>query len=76
MLFDWRWAALNCHCCHFCGCAGAKQARRATWIGASCDQTFIRIDESLINAHTLARSNIVASYSSIGKQAVDIVCYD
>ncbi|XP_035827428.1 E3 ubiquitin-protein ligase MYCBP2 isoform X3 [Aplysia californica] len=45
---------------------GAKYGRRATWIGASGDQTIMRIDESLINAHTLTRSNIFASKTCIG----------
>ncbi|CAG5134648.1 unnamed protein product, partial [Candidula unifasciata] len=45
---------------------GAKYGRRATWVGASGDQTIMRIDESLINAHTLARSNIFASKTCIG----------
>ncbi|XP_059170813.1 E3 ubiquitin-protein ligase MYCBP2-like isoform X4 [Physella acuta] len=45
---------------------GAKYGRRATWIGASGDQTMMRIDESLINAHTLSRSNIFASKTCIG----------
>ena len=46
---------------------GAKHGRRATWIGGSGDQTYIRIDESLINAHSLNRSTIVANHSAIGK---------
>lgn len=45
---------------------GPKHGRRATWVGASGDQTFLRIDESLINAHTLSRSNIFANQSCIG----------
>ncbi|KAH9488940.1 E3 ubiquitin-protein ligase mycbp2 [Bulinus truncatus] len=44
---------------------GAKFGRRSTWIGASGDQTMMRIDESLINAHTLSRSNIFASKTCI-----------
>ena len=46
---------------------GSRHGRRATWIGASGDQTFLRIDESLINAHTLAKSNIFANNSCIGE---------
>jgi len=46
---------------------GTKHGRRATWVGASGDQTFVRIDESLINAHTLANSSIVANQSCIGQ---------
>ncbi|XP_055893471.1 E3 ubiquitin-protein ligase MYCBP2-like isoform X4 [Biomphalaria glabrata] len=45
---------------------GAKFGRRATWVGASGDHTVMRIDESLINAHTLSRSNIFASKTCIG----------
>ncbi|KAK6172343.1 hypothetical protein SNE40_016020 [Patella caerulea] len=45
---------------------GARCGRRATWIGASGDQTFMRIDESLINAHTLSKSNVFASSTCIG----------
>ena len=50
-----------------CFIAGARHGRRATWIGASGDQTYLRIDESLINAHTLSKSNIFANNSCIGK---------
>lgn len=45
---------------------GARYGRRATWIGASGDQTFLRIDESLINAHILAASKVFANQKSIG----------
>ena len=45
---------------------GSKHGRRATWIGASGSQTYLRIDESLINAHTLSRSSIVANRSCLG----------
>lgn len=45
---------------------GARYGRRATWIGANGDQTFLRIDESLINAHILAASKVFANQKSIG----------
>ncbi|CAI9731993.1 E3 ubiquitin-protein ligase MYCBP2-like [Octopus vulgaris] len=45
---------------------GARYGRRSTWIGASGDQTYMRIDESLINAHTLTSCNIFANQSCIG----------
>ncbi|ESO93790.1 hypothetical protein LOTGIDRAFT_153260, partial [Lottia gigantea] len=45
---------------------GSKYGRRATWVGASGDQTFMRIDESLINPHTLTRSSVFANSTSIG----------
>jgi len=47
--------------------SGARYGRRATWIGANGDQTFMRIDESLINAHILAASKVFANQTSIGK---------
>ncbi len=47
---------------------GAKHGRRATWVGASGDQSFLRIDESLISAHTLSRSTIVANPNCIGME--------
>jgi E3 ubiquitin-protein ligase MYCBP2 len=46
---------------------GVKYGRKATWIGASGDQTFLRIDEALINSHVLATSEIFASKDIIGK---------
>lgn len=54
---------------------GARFGRRATWIGASGDQTFMRIDESLINALTLQRSNIFASQNCIGMFIFTISCH-
>ncbi|XP_043928839.1 E3 ubiquitin-protein ligase MYCBP2 [Protopterus annectens] len=45
---------------------GAKYGRKATWIGASGDQTFLRIDEALINSHVLATSEIFACKHIIG----------
>ena len=45
---------------------GAKFGRRATWIGASSDQTFLKVDESLINAHTLPHAAVFANATSIG----------
>ncbi|XP_028848286.1 E3 ubiquitin-protein ligase MYCBP2 isoform X12 [Denticeps clupeoides] len=45
---------------------GAKYGRKATWIGASGDQTFLRIDEALINSHVLSTSEIFASKHIIG----------
>ncbi|XP_032082572.1 E3 ubiquitin-protein ligase MYCBP2 isoform X2 [Thamnophis elegans] len=45
---------------------GSKFGRKATWVGASGDQTFLRIDEALINSHVLATSEIFASRHIIG----------
>lgn len=49
---------------------GARYGRRATWIGANGDQTFLRIDESLINAHILAASKVFANQKSIGSAVI------
>lgn len=46
---------------------GPRHGRRATWVGASGDQTFLKIDESLINSLSLTRSTVMANKSSIGK---------
>ncbi|XP_052792731.1 E3 ubiquitin-protein ligase MYCBP2-like isoform X2 [Mya arenaria] len=45
---------------------GARFGRRATWVGASGDQTYMRIDESLINAHILSSSKVFANKTTIG----------
>eukprot|EP00062_Callorhinchus_milii_P006572 gi/632947251/ref/XP_007888958.1/ PREDICTED: E3 ubiquitin-protein ligase MYCBP2 isoform X6 [Callorhinchus milii] len=45
---------------------GSKFGRKATWIGASGDQTFLRIDEALINSHVLSTSEIFASKNIVG----------
>ncbi|KAG8137644.1 hypothetical protein E2320_004879 [Naja naja] len=59
---------------------GSKYGRKATWVGASGDQTFLRIDEALINSHVLATSEIFASRHIIGKRLEDLqgfgVCLD
>ncbi|KAL1131016.1 hypothetical protein AAG570_012254, partial [Ranatra chinensis] len=44
---------------------GPRQGRRATWVGASADQTYLRVDESLINALSLAHSTIMANKNCI-----------
>lgn len=44
---------------------GSDCGRAATWIGASGDQTFIRVDETLINAKNLINSTIVANKHQI-----------
>lgn len=56
---------------------GTKYGRRATWIGASGDQTFVKIDESLINSHNLSKSSVVCSKTCIGKLMIFeiIVCF-
>jgi E3 ubiquitin-protein ligase MYCBP2 len=54
---------------------GSKYGRKATWIGASGDQTFLRIDEALINSHVLATSEIFASKHIIGKYLVFLMRY-
>ena len=44
---------------------GLDCGRAATWIGASSDQTFIRVDETLINAKSLISSTIMANKHQI-----------
>ncbi|KAK9703659.1 PHR domain [Popillia japonica] len=44
---------------------GPRHGRRATWVGASGDQTFIKIDESLINTVSLAKSTVTANRSHL-----------
>ncbi|CAH0546546.1 unnamed protein product [Brassicogethes aeneus] len=44
---------------------GAVYGRRATWVGASGDQTFLKIDESLINSVSIAKSTVTANKHSI-----------
>lgn len=44
---------------------GPRHGRRATWVGASADQTFLKIDESLINSVSLAKSTVIANKNSI-----------
>ena len=44
---------------------GFEYGRSATWIGASGDQTFIRVDETLINAKSLINSTIMANKNHI-----------
>ncbi|XP_037071412.1 E3 ubiquitin-protein ligase MYCBP2-like [Pollicipes pollicipes] len=45
---------------------GAQHGRKATWVGASGDQTFIRINENLVNAETLGVSTIIAGQNFLG----------
>ncbi|XP_017786826.1 PREDICTED: E3 ubiquitin-protein ligase MYCBP2-like isoform X2 [Nicrophorus vespilloides] len=44
---------------------GPKHGRRATWVGASGDQTYLKIDESLINSVSLSKSTVTANNNSI-----------
>ncbi|XP_033631426.1 E3 ubiquitin-protein ligase MYCBP2-like isoform X2 [Asterias rubens] len=45
---------------------GPQYGRKATWIGASGDQTFIKVDEALINPRMLENSLVFANQSVIG----------
>ncbi|PRD32149.1 UNVERIFIED_CONTAM: Mycbp2, partial [Trichonephila clavipes] len=57
---------------------GTKFGRRATWIGASGDQTFVKIDESLINSHSLSiipnQLEQASSFKSLVISKVDGSC--
>ncbi|XP_024084698.1 E3 ubiquitin-protein ligase MYCBP2 isoform X3 [Cimex lectularius] len=44
---------------------GPRQGRRATWVGASADQTYLKVDESLINSVSLSHSTIMANRTCI-----------
>ncbi|XP_038063242.1 E3 ubiquitin-protein ligase MYCBP2-like [Patiria miniata] len=45
---------------------GPQYGRKATWVGASGDQTFIKVDEALINPRMLENSLVFANQSVIG----------
>lgn len=44
---------------------GSSYRKKACWISASGDQTFIKIDESLVNASSLAKISIAANKNTI-----------
>lgn len=44
---------------------GPNFGKKATWIGAAGDQTFFKIDESLITGPMLTKVNIVADKNTI-----------
>ncbi|KAL0280278.1 UNVERIFIED_CONTAM: hypothetical protein PYX00_001618 [Menopon gallinae] len=44
---------------------GARFGRRATWIGAAADQTFIKVDESLINSLSLEKATVTGNKTSV-----------
>ncbi|KAB7503617.1 E3 ubiquitin-protein ligase MYCBP2 [Armadillidium nasatum] len=44
---------------------GPRMGKRATWIGASADTTFIKLDQSLINAYNFQSSAVVANANCI-----------
>jgi len=45
---------------------GSKRGRRATWIGAYGDQTFMKLDESLVTDEQFEQSTILASNDYFG----------
>lgn len=46
---------------------GPRFGRRATWIGAAGDQTFIKVDESLINSLSLEKATVTGNKTCIRK---------
>lgn len=46
---------------------GQSMGRKATWVGGSGDQTFMRIDESLVTPAMLTKVNVVADRNAIGE---------
>lgn len=51
---------------------GPNFGKRASWIGASGDQTFIKVDESLITGAMLSKVSVVADESTICKCCFNI----
>lgn len=47
---------------------GPRLGRRATWVGASADVTYIKLDQSLINTHNLSASAVVANSNCLGEK--------
>ncbi|XP_063706462.1 E3 ubiquitin-protein ligase highwire-like [Culicoides brevitarsis] len=54
----------NCHPAEVRG-IGPDHGKKASWIGASGDQTFIKMDESLVNAAMLSKFNVAADKNTI-----------
>ena len=46
---------------------GPEHGKRATWISASGDETFIKLDENLVNEEQLYRSTVLSSERHFGK---------
>lgn len=51
--------------CYYSG-VGSSFGKRAIWIGANCNQTFIKIDESLITSQMLPSMRVTANKDTIG----------
>lgn len=45
---------------------GVKRGRRATWIGASGDHTFVKLEEILTSASSLSHCSLIANRSCLG----------
>lgn len=58
---------------YFCSGLGPSFGKKATWIGAGGDQTFIKIDESLITTQMLPKVNIVADKKTISTLILMII---
>lgn len=56
----------NCNPMEVAG-IGPNYGKKASWIGASGDQTFIKTDESLVNAAMLSRFHVAADKNTICK---------
>ncbi|KAL9694804.1 hypothetical protein quinque_014089 [Culex quinquefasciatus] len=44
---------------------GPSTGKKASWVGASGDQTFVKVDESLVNASMLSKFSVVADKNTI-----------
>lgn len=64
------------HCLPSCvGGLGPQFGKKVTWIGASGDQTFFKIDESLITGAMLSKVSVVADKQTIRKLLLRNVNY-
>lgn len=54
---------------------GPSYGKKVTWIGANGDQTFIKIDESLITAQMLPKMHVVANKKTICECSIYIIKY-
>lgn len=52
---------------------GPKRGKRASWIGASGDQTFFKLEESLVSEEEFRHSTVLASDHYFGKAMSSVV---
>lgn len=64
----------NCHPIEVTA-IGPNQGKKASWIGASGDQTFIKTDESLVNAAMLSKFHVAADKNTICRFTVAMLAF-